>query len=303
MLKDRYPQKYENNHLPSCTTNYPGISGKMEAQGVICHDLYGGIYQLNLPTFVLKDSQLIKQITIKDFDHFTDHTTLVNPETDLLWSNNLLSLNGYKWSEMRAILSGSFTSSKMKHIYGVINEVALNFSMHFMKKKGNIQTLSSLITKLQMIKRPLYISVIQSQKLLDCVKVEKIERNKMINLLLEAIKGHKTEEGNAIETGYATVQEDSYFDKVKFKQAKYLTNDHITAQVLIFFFAGFDTVATALCYGAHELAMNKDVQDNLRGEIRETHKLNNGKLIYDAVLNMKYTAQQLKWIFKNSGHY
>ncbi|KAL1509564.1 hypothetical protein ABEB36_004277 [Hypothenemus hampei] len=110
----------------------------------------------------------------------------------------------------------------------------------------------------------------------------------MINLLLEARKGHKIEQGNAIETGYATVQEDSYFEKVKFKKAKDLSNDDITSQALVFFVAGFDTVSTALCYGAHELAMNKDVQDKLRAEIRETHKVSNGKLSYDALLNMKY---------------
>ncbi|KAL1509565.1 hypothetical protein ABEB36_004278 [Hypothenemus hampei] len=124
----------------------------------------------------------------------------------------------------------------------------------------------------------------------DTIKVREeknIVRKDMINLLLEAEKGHKTEEGNAIETGYATVQEDSYFDNFKFKQTKYLSDDDITAQALVFFFAGFDTVSTALCYGAHELAMNKDVQDKLREEICETDKLNNGKLTYDALLKMK----------------
>ncbi|KAL1509584.1 hypothetical protein ABEB36_004296 [Hypothenemus hampei] len=82
--------------------------------------------------------------------------------------------------------------------------------------------------------------------------------------MMEARKGNKIEEGNAIETGYATVQEDSYFDKAKFKQTKYLTNDDIASQAFFFFLAGFESVSTALCYGAHELAMNKDVQDKLR---------------------------------------
>ncbi|KAL1509586.1 hypothetical protein ABEB36_004298 [Hypothenemus hampei] len=55
---------------------------------------YGGIYQLNLPTLVLKDPELIKQITIKDFDHFTDHRAFVNPKAEPLWSNNLFALSG-----------------------------------------------------------------------------------------------------------------------------------------------------------------------------------------------------------------
>ncbi|KAL1509576.1 hypothetical protein ABEB36_004288 [Hypothenemus hampei] len=310
---------------------------------------YGGTYQFTLPSLILKDPELIKQITIKDFDHFTDHRAFVNPEADPLWSNNLFALTGQKWREMRATLSGSFTSSKMKHMFEVINEAAQNFSTHFMKKKENIIELemkdaftrftndviatSAFGLKVDSLEEPnntfytmgkaitnfssflvtlkfLFFMVLPSifkhfkltivsrapttyfqNTITETIKVREeknIVRKDMINLLLEARKGKQTEESNAIETGYATVQEDSYFDKVKFKQAKYLSDDDITSQALIFFIAGFDTVSTALCYGAHEIAMNKDVQDKLREEIRETDKLNNGKLSYDALLKMKY---------------
>ncbi|KAL1509793.1 hypothetical protein ABEB36_004475 [Hypothenemus hampei] len=309
---------------------------------------YGGIYQFNLPTLMLKDPELIKQLTIKDFDHFTDHNTFFKPEVDPLWSNNLFALTGQKWREMRATLSGSFTSSKMKHMFGVINETAQNFSKHFMNKEENILELdmkdtftrftndtiatSAFGLKVDSLKEPnntfyitgkaitkfnflitlKFLTLMMFPKIFEFLKFsifdkettsyfqniinettkvreeKSIVRKDMINLLLETRKGNKTEEGNTIETGYATVQEDSYFDKVKFKQARYLTNDDITSQALIFLFAGFDTVSTALCYGAHELAMNKDVQDRLREEIRETDKLNNGKLTYDALLKMKY---------------
>ncbi|KAL1509787.1 hypothetical protein ABEB36_004470 [Hypothenemus hampei] len=310
---------------------------------------YGGIYFFNRPTLILKAPELIKQLTIKDFDHFTDHNIVVTAEIEPVWSNNLFALTGQKWREMRATLSGSFTSSKMKHMFEVINETAQNFSTHFIKKEETIIELdmkdtftrftndviatSAFGLKVDSLEEPnntFYVmgkaitnnpSFFVTLKFLILMMFPKIfkhlqmtifdkdittffrntiaetinvreekniVRKDMINLLLEARKGKKIEEGNAIETGYATVQEDSYFDKVKFKQARDLSNDDITAQALIFFVAGFETVSTALCYGAHELAMNKDVQDKLREEIRETDKLNNGKLTYDALLKMKY---------------
>ncbi|KAL1509580.1 hypothetical protein ABEB36_004292 [Hypothenemus hampei] len=310
---------------------------------------YGGFYHLTVPTLIIKDPELIKKITIKDFDHFTDHRGFVNPEADQLWSNNLFALTGQKWREMRATLSSSFTSSKMKHMFEIINETARNFSMYFMKKDENIieldmkDTFSRFINdviatsafglKVDSLEEPNntfyamgknianFSSFLVTLKFVilftvprifeyfkitifdngtiayfqntinDTIKVREeknIVRNDMINLLLETRKGHKIEESNAIETGYATVQEDSYFDKFKFKQARYLTNDDIMSQALIFFLAGFESVSIALCYSAHELAMNKDIQDRLREEIRETHKLNNGKLTYDALLKMKY---------------
>ncbi|KAL1509585.1 hypothetical protein ABEB36_004297 [Hypothenemus hampei] len=39
---------------------------------------------------------------------------------------------------MRATLSGSFMSSKMKHMFEVINEAAQNFSTCFIKKEENL---------------------------------------------------------------------------------------------------------------------------------------------------------------------
>lgn len=55
---------------------------------------YTGIYQFVLPTLVIKDIELLKQITVKDFDHFTDHRSFLPEKTDPLWSNNLFALKG-----------------------------------------------------------------------------------------------------------------------------------------------------------------------------------------------------------------
>lgn len=52
------------------------------------------MYQFNLPTLVIKDPELIKQILVKDFDHFLDHKPFLSPDSDVLWSNNLFALEG-----------------------------------------------------------------------------------------------------------------------------------------------------------------------------------------------------------------
>jgi len=113
-----------------------------------------------------------------------------------------------------------------------------------------------------------------------------IVRPDLINLLMETRKGGKNEETETVETGFATVKEAG--DIGKFKQTRNLTNDAITAQALIFFFAGFDSISTAMCFGSHELAFNKDIQDELRKEIKHTYKESNGKLTYEALMKMKY---------------
>lgn len=53
-----------------------------------------GIMQINKPTIFLRNLELIKQITIKDFDHFVDHENIVNEHADPLFGNILFSLKG-----------------------------------------------------------------------------------------------------------------------------------------------------------------------------------------------------------------
>lgn len=43
---------------------------------------------------MIRDPGLIKQICVKDFEHFIDHRSLMPVETEPLWGNNLLELKG-----------------------------------------------------------------------------------------------------------------------------------------------------------------------------------------------------------------
>lgn len=84
-----------------------------------------------MPGLLLKEAELIKQITVKDFDHFTDHRPFIPDDVDRMWSNNLFALRGQKWRNMRATLSPAFTSSKMKQIFTLMNESAKDFAKYF----------------------------------------------------------------------------------------------------------------------------------------------------------------------------
>jgi cytochrome P450 family 9 len=67
-----------------------------------------------------------------------------------------------------------------------------------------------------------------------------------------------------------------------------LDDDDLVAQVVIFFFAGFDTASTLLCFAAHLLATHPDVQSRLQEEIDLTLNNDEGNLTYEAVHGMKY---------------
>ncbi|KAJ8953891.1 hypothetical protein NQ318_019131 [Aromia moschata] len=100
---------------------------------------YFGIYQFAMPTLVVKDPTLIKQLAIKDFDHFEDHLQFMPEDVDPLWGKNLFALQGKKkWHENRMLLSPAFTSSKLKMMFVLIREYAENLMEHLLKNDQNV---------------------------------------------------------------------------------------------------------------------------------------------------------------------
>uniref|UniRef100_A0A182JEZ4 Uncharacterized protein n=1 Tax=Anopheles atroparvus TaxID=41427 RepID=A0A182JEZ4_ANOAO len=118
-----------------------------------------------------------------------------------------------------------------------------------------------------------------------------IVRHDMVNLLMQARKGALKNQKEVKEEsevkGFATVEE-SDVGRMQVSKGMGMSEAEMVAQCLIFFLAGFDTVSTCLTFLAHELTVNRDVQDKLYEEIRETKEsLGGGPLTYDAVQKMQ----------------
>lgn len=82
----------------------------------------------------IKDLDLIKQITVKDFEYFCDHLVLISKESEPFMGGNLFSLRGNEWRNMRGTLSPAFTGSKMRAMFVLMAECAENFAKHFYDK-------------------------------------------------------------------------------------------------------------------------------------------------------------------------
>ncbi|XP_063917833.1 cytochrome P450 9e2-like [Zophobas morio] len=311
---------------------------------------YSGFYQFLLPTLVLKDPELIKQITVKDFDHFVDHQPFIPEDSDPLWSSNLLALTGKRWREMRATLSPAFTSSKMKYMFSLISQSGEQFVNYFLKKNEDVITVEMkdiftrfandviantafgvecdslvdqknefflmgkeatdfssvwknfkfflyfLAPKLSELFKVKFFSEEVSNFFTNLIKTNIQSREKhgivrpdMIHLLLEARKNRlRHEESHSIQdTGFATVEEHEFTKNAK-KIERVLTDQDITSQALVFFFAGFETVSSLMSLMSYELALNPDVQDKLVQEVDDTLGTCNGKITYEGLFGMKY---------------
>ncbi|XP_073817820.1 probable cytochrome P450 9f2 [Musca autumnalis] len=69
------------------------------------------------PVLMIRDPELIKQIVIKDFDHFINRTPTVNSGNENLFSHSLFSMRDDKWRDMRSTLTPAFTGSKMRQMF------------------------------------------------------------------------------------------------------------------------------------------------------------------------------------------
>ncbi|KAL3273875.1 hypothetical protein HHI36_015301 [Cryptolaemus montrouzieri] len=127
-----------------------------------------------------------------------------------------------------------------------------------------------------------------------------IERPDMLHLLMHAKKrtpktneSINTEEGNAIDRNHFKFNEQQADTSVG------LSLEDITSQAIFFFFAGYDTVATVLCFMSYELAINPHIQQKLIEELDEFRPKNNlltndslSKLTY---LDMVLSETLRKW--------
>jgi len=83
---------------------------------------YGGVYQFMMPLVLLRDPELIKMVTVKDFEHFLDHQAPISEEAEPMFGKALFNLKGQRWKDMRSTLSPAFTSSKMRNMFVLITE-------------------------------------------------------------------------------------------------------------------------------------------------------------------------------------
>lgn len=104
------------------------------------NERYIGVYYFLKPGLVLRDPELIKLIFVKEFETFPEHNTFTSVEADPIWSNSLFAMpGGQHWRDMRAILSPTFTSSKLRQMFCLIDQCAKQFIEHLVAQGGFVE--------------------------------------------------------------------------------------------------------------------------------------------------------------------
>lgn len=91
-----------------------------------------GFYALLRPILIIRDTQLIRNILVKDFTYFRDRGVYVNEKDDPL-SGHLVALGGEKWRFLRTKLTPTFTSGKLKGMFGTLVDCGTNLQTYLGK--------------------------------------------------------------------------------------------------------------------------------------------------------------------------
>ncbi|XP_012533028.1 cytochrome P450 9e2 [Monomorium pharaonis] len=283
---------------------------------------YVGFFDGMNPVVVIRDPELIKAIGVKHFDMFPDHRAFIDEVNDPLLGKNLFSLRGERWRDVRALLSPAFTSSKMKAMFKLMSNCAANFADFLSKLPAdkNVMEMKNSCTRytndviatcafgigVDSMKNPnneFYIYgkeatsfsvlrtikfyIIRSMPLVSRMLGIKFVSNHVGQFFKDLVRNtiHTRDTKNIVRPDMLQLMMET---RGKRGPGKELTIEDMVSQAFIFFFGGFDTVSNLMCFAAHEIAVNPDIQAKLRDEIEEVLKTTNGELTYEAVNGMQY---------------
>uniref|UniRef100_A0A182PZA4 Uncharacterized protein n=1 Tax=Anopheles epiroticus TaxID=199890 RepID=A0A182PZA4_9DIPT len=313
-----------------------------------------GMFEVLTPMFVIRDPELVKQITVKDFDHFINHRPLIKADSlrtnsSVMFTKVLFNLTDQRWRNVRTTLSPTFTGSKMRQMFAMIVECSENMVHALDRPTGQEYEVKDLFVRFtndiiascafgvrinsfkdkqnvffrygkdltDFGRLHVFLKMMGYQmfpKLMAWLEIDifdgkhiqfftelfrqsvqereqhGIVRPDMIHLLMQAGKGklrYQPQDREEVE-GFATAKE-SNEEKIIPEHMVMLSESEMVAQCLIFFLAGFDTIATLMSFIVYELTLAPDIQQRLYDEIQQVNEQLEGKsLTYDALQRMRY---------------
>lgn len=284
---------------------------------------YYGILDFGTPALLVRDPDLIRDITVKDFDHFPDHRSFVDESVEPLFTKNIFSLRGDRWREMRNTLSPSFTASKMKLMFDLVLKCSTEFVDYlydhselystfetkevFRRYTTDVIATSAFGITVNSMKDPnneFYLKGLEASKFstgpLSMIKfiimrsaprLAKLFGMSFFPSTTSAFFKRIVEENINVREKEGIVRPDMIHLLMQARDKNNthkMTLDDIVSQAFIFFFAGFETSSTLMCFVVHELAVNPDVQDRLRDEVDVCLAENDGQISYESMSKMVY---------------
>lgn len=279
---------------------------------------YLGINLFFRPALLIRDATLVKRILITDFDHFHDRGLHYDESADPI-SANLFAMPGQQWKDLRAKLSPTFTSGKLKNMFQPIVDKTQLLKDHLIKlteTQDDVHLKSELIRLNQSIIASTFFGFelnafaepdhefskmgdlfFDSTKLrnkitmvgfmlfptvLKWLRIPVVDPtvSKYIMNLMHTVIDARTADPSLIRKDFIQTVMELMKDAGKNEKVK-LTVESCAAQAFLFYTAGYETSAATTSYCMYELSKNPEWLDKARAEVDTMMKKQNGQIQYE----------------------
>nr|CAD7255715.1 unnamed protein product [Timema shepardi] len=238
---------------------------------------YGGIFTITSPVLLVRDPEIIKQVFVKDFDHFIDRSLNIHEKINPL-EGNLFMLKGDRWRWLRTKITPTFTSGKLKMMFHVLSDCASEMNAYVSpvaNSQGSLE-FREVIAK--------YTTDIIG----TCAFGLQFNSLKNPDSEFRAM-GRKIFQASAIKKAKIMLANAIPFLAELFNIK--LNDGLLAAQCFVFFLAGFETSSTTVSFCLYELALNPEIQERLREEVDTVLHKYKGAITYEAIQEMDYLSR------------
>ncbi|XP_059618982.1 probable cytochrome P450 28a5 [Phlebotomus argentipes] len=315
-------------NLPSVVTQKRNITYDMDDLYREFKDRYGliGYYNTRSPALMVLQPDLARDMLIKNFKHFADNefADLADKNVDPILSRNPFMLKGEEWKEKRAEITPAFTTSRIKTMYPIIEDVCANMKK-YLEEEFEKETMDGIDAKelsamyttdvvsscifgvdagsftggdatIRKMGKGLFDPTWQMMVYFFMMEIipflTKFYKMPMVPKHVEKFFVKIMKDAIALRRKTDVNRFDYLHYLLELQEKKNLNELDMVAHAVTFFLDGFETSSIAMAFTLYELGKCKNVQEKLRQEIRETIA-KHGKITHEVVSEMPYLDQVL----------
>ncbi|XP_057620705.1 cytochrome P450 3A6-like [Chionomys nivalis] len=292
-----------------------------------CQKTYGdlwGLYDGMQPLLVIAEPDMIRKVLVKEFYSVFTNRKLCGPIG--LLRKGVAVCENEEWKRVRALLTPTFTSGKLKEMFPIIKTygdvLVKNMSKEAEKGKPismkvifgaystDVITATSFGVNIDSLNNPQHPFLKNTRKLVLFgffkllsfsialfpflrriyeklnISVFSSEAIAFLKTFVEKTKKDRLENNQENRVDFLQLMLNSQNSK-NVESHKGLSDMEIIAQSIIFIFAGYETISTTLSFIMYSLATHPDVQRKLQQEI-DSVLPNKAPATYEALVKLEY---------------
>nr|XP_048289419.1 cytochrome P450 3A11-like isoform X1 [Myodes glareolus]XP_048289420.1 cytochrome P450 3A11-like isoform X1 [Myodes glareolus] len=295
---------------------------------VECYKKYGkiwGLFDGPTPMFIITDPDMIKKVLVKESYSVFTNRRVIGPVG--VMSKAIALSKDEEWKRLRALLSPTFTSGKLKEMFPIIEEYGdilvkylrreaekgkpLNMKEVFGAYSMDVITSTAFGVSVDSLNNPkdpfaektkkflkidffepLFLSIILFPFLIpiyEMLNVSMFQKDSIsfFKKFVSRMKENRLDSKQKQRVDFLQLMMNTQNNSKDKESHKALTDMEITAQAIMFIFAGYDTTSSTLAFALHSLATHPDIQKKLQEEI-DIALPNKEPPNYDKVMEMEY---------------